>query len=191
MPRAPLSPLALSGYLLALYAADDDHGATALDMMTTCDANSWCSMLRQGATATMEAWTREEKPNLSWSHPWASAPATAISRGFMGVRALSPAYKHFLVKPQPGNVTRASMSLPTQSGSIVVSFEQSDTKFALALYAPPNTLARVCLPKLGLPSSTLTVDGKTMAAHQEGDYLCVDDIGCSAGANTERHITRE
>ena len=57
-------------YLLALYSVDTDHGAAALDMLTTCDSSSWCHMLQQGAKAVMEAWTRGEKPNLSWSHPW-------------------------------------------------------------------------------------------------------------------------
>lgn len=33
----------------------------------------------------MEAWTTAEKPNLSWSHPWATAPITAIVSGFMGM----------------------------------------------------------------------------------------------------------
>jgi hypothetical protein len=63
-------------YFLALYEADIDHGNFALQMLTTCDNNSYCHMLMQGATATMEAWTRQEKDNLSWSHPWASAPGT-------------------------------------------------------------------------------------------------------------------
>lgn len=54
--------------------------------MTNCQENSWCNMLQHGATATMEAWTVEEKPNLSWSHPWATAPATAIVNGLMGTK---------------------------------------------------------------------------------------------------------
>jgi hypothetical protein len=52
----------------------------------------------QGATATMEAWTRKEKPNLSWSHPWATAPATAIVKGVMGIVQTAPAFKTFLVR---------------------------------------------------------------------------------------------
>jgi hypothetical protein len=64
------SVYAAYAYFLALYAADSDHGHFALEMLTTCDNNSYCHMLLQGATATMEAWTRQEKDNLSWSHPW-------------------------------------------------------------------------------------------------------------------------
>lgn len=58
---------------MALYADVNDHGAVGLDFLTRCDDNSYCHMLNVNATATMEAWTRKEKPNLSWSHPWASA----------------------------------------------------------------------------------------------------------------------
>jgi hypothetical protein len=65
-----------SAYYLALYEADIDHGNFALKILTTCDNNSLCHMLVQGATATMEAWTRQEKDNLSWSHLLATAPAT-------------------------------------------------------------------------------------------------------------------
>lgn len=41
-----------------------DHGQTALEIMTSCAANSWCNMMAHGATATMEvrrgqqAWER-------------------------------------------------------------------------------------------------------------------------------------
>lgn len=77
---------------MGLYAIDSDHGTTALEMMTQCDDNSWCHMLRVNATATMEAWTRDEKPNLSWSHPWATAPITAIVRGLLGLVPALPTY---------------------------------------------------------------------------------------------------
>ena len=49
-------------------------------------------MLRAGATATMEAWSTDEKPNLSWSHPWASAPASAVVWGLFGMRPAAPGW---------------------------------------------------------------------------------------------------
>ena len=128
----------------------------------------------------MEAWTREEKDNLSWSHPWASAPGTAIPRGFMGIIAtqvkneelqckyiaaadilrchlasaclhchpctapllcygsltcdalFQPAFKRFTIKPQPGDVASASISLPTQAGAIKVSEQKTAAQPAAA-----------------------------------------------------------
>ena len=177
------SVYAAYAYYLALYEADFDHGALALKMLTTCDNNSYCHMLMQGATATMEAWTREEKDNLSWSHPWASAPGTAIPRGFFGINPVEPGYKKFEIKPQPGDVAEASISVPTHAGLIKASFTQSATMFELTLSPPANTMARVCLPKLGLTSTDVTVDGKkTAATAQTGDYVCVANIGSGSAA---------
>lgn len=158
-------------------------------MLTTCDNNSFCHMLLQGATATMEAWTRPEKDNLSWSHPWASAPGTAIPRGFFGINPTSPGYKTFVIKPQPGDVEEASISVPTHSGLIKASLkQQASQSFTLTLQPPANTVARVCLPKLGLASKDLVVDGTHTAAVEQGDYLCVDGIG---SGSAPRVISRE
>ena len=137
----------------------------------------------------MEAWTRDEKPNLSWSHPWATAPATAIARGFMGIVPTAPAYQRFDVKPQPGNVSAAEITLPTLSGAIWVSFKQvPGLSFLLAIRPPPNTLSRVCLPRLGLASSALVLDGNQVAGVEQGDYVCVGGIGSTGGA--ARQISR-
>ena len=48
------SVYAAYSYFLALYEADGDHGNFALEMLTSCEKNSYCHMLLQGATATME-----------------------------------------------------------------------------------------------------------------------------------------
>ena len=128
----------------------------------------------------MEAWTRPEKDNLSWSHPWASAPGTAIPRGFFGINPSEPGYKKFVIKPQPGDVEEAQIAVSTHSGLIKASFVQSKAKFELTLEPPANTMARVCLPKLGLASTDVTLDGKKVVAQAQGDYVCVDGVGSAA-----------
>ena len=52
--------------LQALYKNAADHGQAALELLTSTAKNSWLNMLKQGATASMEAWTIDEKPNLTW-----------------------------------------------------------------------------------------------------------------------------
>jgi len=53
-----------------------DHGQTALEIMTSCAANSWCNMMAHGATATMEvrrvrqAWERDPGWDLFPSWTW-------------------------------------------------------------------------------------------------------------------------
>lgn len=182
-------------FLLGLYNMDFDHGNFALEMMTNCDDNSWCHMLKVGATATMEAWSRKQKPNLSWSHPWATAPATAIAQGFMGLKPLAAKFSQFLFKPQPGSSTTASIVLPTLSGSIHASFEVVPAvSFTARLQPPPNTFARVCLPKGqagGSEAKALIVDGKTVEGYVEGDYVCIDGIGSAPVSSQARIIERK
>ena len=61
--------------LQALYVGKPaDHGAAALSVLTSDAKNSWLHMLKQGATTTMEMWTPDEKPNLTWSHVWSASP---------------------------------------------------------------------------------------------------------------------
>ena len=52
--------------LQALYKNTADHGQAALELLTSSAKNSWLNMIKQGATASMEAWTPDEKPNLTW-----------------------------------------------------------------------------------------------------------------------------
>lgn len=124
-------------------------------------------------------------------HRWASAPGTAIPSGFMGIVPTKAGYARFDVKPQPGNVTSAQILLPTLAGALRVGFEQVVGKvFKVTLQPPANTLARVCLPKLGSRTRTLKVDSVTVAAVVQGDYLCVGGIG-SAAAGAVRQIVNE
>ena len=63
-----------------------DFGKAATALLTSCDTGlesavgygSWCGMMRQNATCTMEAWNPRQKPNLSFSHPGATAALIAI-----------------------------------------------------------------------------------------------------------------
>ena len=99
------------------------------------------TMLRAGATATMEAWTVDEKPNLSWSHPWASAPASAVVWGLFGIRATEPGWRSIVVKPQPGNLSWASIRVPSLRGPVEAAFNQTSCGFNLTLRLPGGVQA--------------------------------------------------
>ena len=43
-------------FVPSLYKIEEDQGNFGLEMLTACDKNSWCMMLHQNATATMESW---------------------------------------------------------------------------------------------------------------------------------------
>ena len=133
-------------------------------------------------------WSRREKPNLSWSHPWASAPASAVVWGFFGITPTTPGFRTFVFKPQPGTVASASITVPTLSGQIVATLTQTPgTAFAVTLAPPAGTRATVCLPKLGLTTATLVVDGVATQGSIQRDYVCVDGIG---SAKESRKISR-
>lgn len=154
-----------------LYQAPDDNGQLALDMLTSCAKNSWCSMLRQGATATLEAWSTDEKPNLSWSHPWASAPASAVVWGLFGIRATTPGWGSVVVKPQPGNLSWATIRVPSLRGPVEAAFNQTRCSFRLVLRVPDEVQATACLPRLGRPDAMVwerLIDG-----WRAGNFVCV------------------
>ena len=175
------SVYAAYGLLHGLYNAVNNHGTLALDLLTSCDDYSYCSMIKAGATATMEAWKREEKPNLSWSHAWASAPASAIATGLMGIKATSPAFQTFKIQPQPGNLTWGAIRMPSLPGFFDVNFNATSTNFTLVFTAPADTTGNICLPLLSdKKSDELIVDGNTVHGQIQDDYVCVDGLGSAA-----------
>lgn len=167
-------------YLAALYQAPD-HGQLALETLTSCAKHSWCHMLERGATATMEAWDVDEKPNLSWSHPWASAPASAVTWGLFGVRPLTAGWQRIQVRPRPGNLTWARVRVPSRPGRIDVAFtrvvaaaEQQHGQFNLTVSAPAGVHVTACVPTLGLPGATVDVDGApTLGKLDDAGFVCV------------------
>jgi alpha-L-rhamnosidase len=181
-------------FLRALYALESDGGQLALQVLTSCAKNSWCNMIAQGATATMEAWTPDEKPNLSWSHPWASAPASAVAWGLMGIRPTKPAFEELIVRPQPGNLSSAKIKVPTRRGPVIAQIRQEFARgpsvpqqrgatpmtFTLTLSVPVTSSATVCLPRLGSASPDILLDGKRIRGVLEDDFVCVAQIGSSA-----------
>ena len=136
-------------YLLeGLYAAGaGDYAAELLLQEDTADgARTWAYMLEKGATITTEAWNPANKPNMTFSHPWGSAPASQIVRGIFGIRPLEPGFGRFQVWIQAGPLRKASVTAPTVKGPICVSFEKSEgapEKLEVVLTVPPNTEAEV------------------------------------------------
>lgn len=124
-----------------------------------------------------QVWTTKDKPNLSWSHPWCSAPANIVPRRLMGVQPLAPGYVHFEVYPQPAQLAWATLSLPTTRGKILLRFNQTASVFNASLTIPQGSTARVCLP----PPTATQVRGKRsdFAPFSFGSetILCPDRLG--------------
>ena len=198
-------------FLLGLYNVPSNGGEFALEMLTSCDRHSWCHMLTVGATATMEAWSRGDKPNLSWSqcvgrlelwllcslsfsrtcskHPFqptacppfvhcspaGTTPVIAIAAGLMGLRPLQQGWRSVMFRPQPGNLSQASLTIPTVRGSLFANISQSSERFDAFIAAPASSSVHVCLPSMGDRASLgLTVDGQRVAGvvDETGDFVC-------------------
>lgn len=165
-----------SHFLLeALYRGN--RAEAALDLMRARDGNSWGHMIYNlGATVVTEAWDPPQKPNMSFSHAWASAPANAIPRGLFGIVPLKPAFERFQIKPQPGSLEWGRLTTPSIKGPISVAFNQVAERFEMTVHIPANSQAKVYLPA---PNSAAraTQNGKPVEAQFENGFLIIDPVG--------------
>jgi hypothetical protein len=142
-----------------LYNANE--GQYGLDLLTSETDRSWMNMIRTGSTMTTEAWDVKYMPDLmGWSHAWSASPAHIIPRKLMGIEPAEPGFGKISFKPQPGNLTQATMKFPTIRGTVLCSFKQeAGVSFELNITIPANTTAKVSLPEMGEKNS-LTMDGQ-------------------------------
>ena len=130
----------------ALYANTLDRGAAGLATLTSDAQNGWVNMLKQGATMTMEMWTADEKPNLTWSHPWASSLAYLVAWYLFGMQPTSPGMKTMRIMPAVGTLAHGRYVLPTVRGRVTASFTQTVGRFTLGVSLPPTIAADDRLP---------------------------------------------
>lgn len=166
-----------SQFLLdALYEAGED--AYALALLASDAERSWYNMIRVGSTISLEAWDNKYKPNQDWNHAWGAAPANIIPRRLMGVEPAEPGFARVRIMPQPGDLRRASLCMPTIRGSVEVAFENAPDRFSLTTVVPANMTADVLLP---LPSDAkqweLTVNGEPVPVVREGRFARLPEQG--------------
>jgi alpha-L-rhamnosidase len=185
-----------SGFLLqALY--NGGAGQAALDLLTSHDTTSWMNMVEQGAGATGEAWDPSLKSNMTWSHPWAAAPAYVVPRDMYGVRPTSPGWRTFTVQPQTGDQEYGSVTVPTVRGTIGVAFQRTAGRTDLGVQVPGNSTATVSVPTAGSRTlGTVFVDRRAVRADVSGGWASVEvEPGChtvsvvpNSRANTDERL---
>ena len=174
--------------LQALYQNSADHGQAALELLTSTAKNSWRNMIKQGATASMEAWTTDEKPNLTWSHVWSASPGFVIPWSLFGIQPTSPGFKTLNIKPAPGNLTHGNYTMPTVKGPVKAGFRQSlgarahgEFSFELSVELPRGVTAAVSVPRRNRESaSMLTVYGEAIVGakvEEQEHHLVVRGVG--------------
>jgi hypothetical protein len=84
------------------------------DLITSKGENSWYNMIRDGATACIEAWGKDKKDNTSFCHPWASAPITVLIEDLLGVSFDGTVGDHHI----PEIAGHIKMKIPTAIGEV-------------------------------------------------------------------------
>ena len=138
-------------------------------------SHTWANMMyRVGATLTAEAWDNSIKSNMSYSHPWGTAPGCWLVKGLFGISPRSGAYRTFDVKLQPGGVEQATVKVPTLNGNIDASYQlNGNGMISLQITIPSNSEARILIP-IEEDTGVLTVDGMTVDGEKvENQYLSV------------------
>jgi|GEM_PF-512684 Alpha-L-rhamnosidase N-terminal domain./Bacterial alpha-L-rhamnosidase. len=169
------SPYGARFLLEGLYLAGDE--TTPLQLMTAKTTNSWYHMeFVLGATCVTEAWDPSEKPNMSFAHPWATAPTNLIPRYLMGITAIAPAYKKISIRPQPGTLGTASITVPTIRGPVSVSLTNA-SNYVLKISLPVTMTAQVYFPKKGATGTLVYVDNVQKNGVVDGNFVVFDSIG--------------
>ncbi|MFD3486110.1 family 78 glycoside hydrolase catalytic domain [Streptomyces sp. NPDC058665] len=116
----------------------------ALALLTSRATNSWLHMIDDlRATIVAEAWDPSLKPNMTFSHAWASAPANVVARHVLGVQITEPGAAGFRVRPRTGRLTRVDGTVPSVRGPVSVSLRRSKGTHSLRVTVPPNSRAVV------------------------------------------------
>ena len=78
-----------------------NNGAPELgyELLASYDKRSWREMLRHGATACLEAWSPNDKKNMSWCHPWSSSPLFLWPERVAGLSPAEPGWKRIRIAP--------------------------------------------------------------------------------------------
>ena len=160
--------------LEGLYNAGD--GSAAMDIMTGNGTRSWLHVMDDlGATMATEAWDPANKTNMTYSHPWGSAPGSQITRGIFGIMPIEAGFKKFQIKFQPGDLTKASITTPTVKGTVGADFDLTGKNgFMGSVTIPCNTTAEVSVPVTSKDSNYIAVNGKVMKADRVNGYLTLE-----------------
>jgi alpha-L-rhamnosidase len=147
------------------------HLDTAYALLFQKSWPSWLYSVTQGATTVWErwdGWTEEngfQDPVMnSFNHYAYGSIGAWLYSVVAGIELdpARPAYKHIILRPQPGGgLTQATGKLETLYGELVSQWTLADDTFDWLLVVPPNTTATVHLPSKD--ASEITLNGKAVS----------------------------
>lgn len=114
-----------SYFMMKALAREGKHEAV-YELLMNDGRHGWRNMLRDGATACMEAWGKDQKWNTSFCHPWASAPISILIEEIGGVVLSPETKKGFTWEPHiPKQLKSFCLQVPLRDRLIRILQEQS------------------------------------------------------------------
>ena len=137
---------------------------------------SWLYSINKGATTIWERWDgimangdfQNEGMN-SFNHYSFGSVGEWMYSSIAGIELdeAKPAYKHLIIRPQPGGgLSLASAKLDTMFGTVVSNWQIAAGQFTLDLTVPVNTTANVYLPS----PANVREGGLPITAEPDGSY---------------------
>lgn len=113
------------------------------------------------------------RPTASLAHGWAAAPTVQLTEQVLGISPTGPGYSTWKLHPHPGDLTFSRGAVPTETGTIDVSWTSDKLAgtFAMQATSPAETRGTVSVPATS--TSTVTVNGQR---------VWVDGTGLARGA---------
>jgi alpha-L-rhamnosidase len=137
---------------LSRFGRDD----VAYKLLLQTEYPSWLFPIKNGATSIWErwnGWTPETGPGdsgmNSYSHYSFGAVVEWMYRTIAGIDMLKPGFEEISIAPVPGgNITWVDCSYHSIKGLIVSNWKIEDSVFALNVTIPPNTTAKITMPRI-------------------------------------------
>lgn len=113
--------------LQALAAAGEQE--LIYDLITSEDLHSWGNMVKEGATACFEAWSKDLKWNTSLCHPWASAPIPILIEEVFGIKSAAPGWTQVQFSPKlPDSLKEVKLRFRMPAGEFQFEYKNGSAK---------------------------------------------------------------
>lgn len=139
--------------------ADNGYIDTAYRLLLQDSCPSWLYCVKMGGTTTWEQWDaikedgtalindEKRETGVSLNHYAYGAVGDFLYRRVLGIQAVEPGYKTFLVKPViSSKITYAKGSIDTEYGVISVYWKVVDDTLSIAISVPVSTRCKLVLP---------------------------------------------
>lgn len=147
----------MTAHWLLKALADAERVDDVVTRLTDAKGPGWGNVLANGGTFTWETWQPIESE--SESHGWGSQVLVDFVETLLGVRLMTPGAESIAIVIPRTSLKSAKGTVPTQRGTVGVSWQQVDGRYEVAVDVPVNVKARVSLPLGAQATHSATGEG--------------------------------